>query len=318
MRRRLFESALLAAAFVVLTAGDGCHRADAGRPLIVILVPSQDNPFFKAEADAAAARAQSLGYRVRVDSHDDDAYRQDNLIDAAIASNAAALILDNAGADSSIAAVRRATRAGIPCFLIDREIDADGIAKAQIIADNDQGARVVAAEFARAVGAAGGEYAELLGRESDTNAQVRTRGFHAVLDTRPALKLVAAQSANWSQSEAFQKTETMLQAHGNVVGIIAGNDTMALGAAAAVKSSGLKGIVITGFDGSPDVLMAIRSSTVKATTLQPAVLIARMAVDEADRFLKSGSTGRPERQVIPCDLVTQSNVGDYADFEKKR
>ena len=110
----------------------------------------------------------------------DDAYRQDNLIDAAIASNASALILDNAGADSSIAAIRRATQAGIPCFLIDREIQASGIAKAQIIADNNQGARIVADEFVHAVGAEGGEYAELLGRESGhQNAQVRTKGFHA-------------------------------------------------------------------------------------------------------------------------------------------
>ena len=120
-----------------------CHRAELSRPLIVIIVPSQDNPFFKAEADAAAERALGLGYRVRVDAHDDDAYRQDNLIDSAIASNAAAIILDNAGADSSVAAVRRATQVGIPCFLIDREIEANGIAKAQIIADNDQGARIV-------------------------------------------------------------------------------------------------------------------------------------------------------------------------------
>ena len=252
---------MIAAAGLLFAAG--CHRADLQRPLIVIVIPSQDNPFFKAEADAAAARAQALGYRVRVDAHDDDAYRQDNLIDAAIASNAAAIILDNAGADASIAAVRRATRAGIPCFLIDREIDADGIAKAQIVADNDQGARVVAAEFARTLGPHGGDYAELLGRESDTNAQVRTSGFHAVLDQMPGLKRVAAQSANWSQSEAFQKTETILQAHGDIRGIIAGNDTMALGAAAAVKSSGLKGIVMTGFDGSPDALLAIKNGELR-------------------------------------------------------
>ena len=199
-----------------------------------------------------------------------------------------AMILDNAGADSSIAAVRRATQAGIPCFLIDREIEADGIAKAQIIADNDQGARIVADEFVRAVGPEGGEYAELLGRESDTNAQVRTQGFHAVLDKHPSLHRVSAQSANWSQSEAFQKTETMLQAHGGIRGIIAGNDTMALGASAAVKSSGLNGIVITGFDGSPDAIAAIRSGGLRATTLQPAVFIARLAVDEANQFLQVG------------------------------
>ncbi len=295
-----------------------CRRQDATRRLIVILIPSQDNPFFKAEGDAASSRAQSLGYRVRVDAHDDDAFRQDNLIDAAIASNAAAIILDNAGADSSIAAVRRATTAGIACFLIDREINATGIAKAQIIADNHQGAAIVAQYFARSIGPDGGSYVELLGRESDTNAQVRTAGFHSVIDRQANLVRVAAQSANWSQSEAFQKTETMLQAHPNLRGIIAGNDTMALGALAAVKSGGRTGIVITGFDGSPDAVAAIRSGELRATSLQPAVEIARLAVDEADQFLKTGSSGRPERQIIPCILVTHDNADDFRDFEKVR
>ena len=139
----------------VLFAFAGCHRDEHRKKLIVVIVPSEDNPYFKAEADAAAARALELGYRVRVDAHEDDAYRQDNLVDAAIASNAAAIILDNAGADATVSAVRRATRAGIAVFLIDREIDATGIAKAQIISDNDQGARLVAAEFARAMNCKG-------------------------------------------------------------------------------------------------------------------------------------------------------------------
>jgi erythritol transport system substrate-binding protein len=315
---RTFLKTPIAVVSLLLSAITACHRADLSKPLIVVLVPSQDNPFFKSEADAAAARAQALGYRVRIDVHDDDAYRQDNLVDAAIASNAAVIILDNAGADSSIAAVRRATQAGIACFLIDREIEADDIAKAQIISDNDQGARIVAEEFAHAMGSEGGEYAELLGRESDTNAQVRTRGFHAILDRHPELHRVAAQSANWSQSEAFQKTETMLQAHPSIHGIIAGNDTMALGAVAALKNAGVKGIVTTGFDGIPDAVAAIRSGALRATALQPAVLIARLAVDEADRFLKSGSTGRPERQIIACDLINQSNADEYSNFEKVR
>jgi len=295
-----------------------CHREKVSRPLMVIVVPSLDNPFFRAEASTAVALAGSLGYRVRVDAHDDDAYRQDNLIDSAIASNAATIILDNAGADSSIAAVQRATRKSIPCFLMDREIAVEGIAKAQIIADNDQGARIVATEFARGLGPDGGEYAELLGRESDTNAQVRTRGFHAVLDEQKNLVRVAAQSANWSQSEAFQKAETILQAHRNLRGIIAGNDAMALGAMAAVKSAGQTGIVITGFDGSPEAIAAIRAGDLRATTLQPAVAIARLAVNEADRFLKTGSTDKTERQLIPCDLVTRTNAGEYGEFEKVR
>ncbi|HXE08867.1 MAG TPA: D-ribose ABC transporter substrate-binding protein [Acidobacteriaceae bacterium] len=307
-------------ACVALVAICGCHARDT-RPLIAIIVPAEDNPYFKAEADAAAARAAQLGYRTRVDVHGDDAYRQDNLVDAAIASDAKALILDNAGTDASISAVRRASRAGIAVFLMDRQINARGIAKAQIVSDNDQGARLVAGEFDRAMHATypgKSSYAELIGRESDTNAQVRTTGFHAVLDKDPALTLAAAQSANWSQSEAFSKTETILQAHSDIRGIIAGNDTMALGAVAAVKSAGLHGIVIVGFDGSPDAIAAIKSGEMDATSLQPAVLISRMAVDEADVFLRRGFTGKPEIQIIPCDLVTRLNAGQFINFEKRQ
>lgn len=284
-------------------------------PLFVIIVPSQDNPFFKAEADAAAARAHHYGYRVRVYSHDDDAYKQDNLVDVAIASNAKVLLLDNAGADASVSAVRRATKAGIICVLMDREINASGIAKAQIIADNAQGARVVAAYFAKLLHNHG-NYAELLGKESDTNSQIRTQGFHAVLDKIPELKEVAAQSANWDQTQAFQKTEVILESNAKLDGIIAGNDTMAVGAAAAVKGSGRRNVVIVGFDGSPDALAAIRDGEMQATILQPAVKIARMAVDEARQYLKTGSTGKPEHQFVECSLVTAQNVGDFRNFEE--
>ena len=311
---RIVSSTLI---FAITLAVAGCQRnAESGKKLIAIVVPSQDNPFFKAEADAAAAKARQLGYRVRVDSHDDDAFKQDNLIDVAIASNAAVLILDNAGADASISAVRRATRAGIACFLIDREISASGIAKAQIIADNAQGARLAGAEFVGEMGQKGA-YAELVGRESDTNAQVRTTGFHAEIDRVPGLIMVSRQSANWSQAEGFQKTETMLQAHSNIRGIIAGNDTMAVGAVAAIKASGLPGMVVVGFDGSPDALEAIKQGTLAATVLQPAVRIAHLAVEQADGYLKTGSTGQPERQLIPCELVTRQNVEEFGVFERK-
>jgi erythritol transport system substrate-binding protein len=291
-----------------------CHREEYARPLAFVIVPSQDNPFFKAEADAAAQRAVELGYRVRVEAHDDDAYRQDNLIDAAIASGSSILLLDNAGADSSISAVRRATKAGLPVFLIDRSIDAGGIAKAQIIADNAQGAAQVAGSFMKAMDGHG-EYAELLGRESDTNAQIRTRGFHSVLDQSSGLKLVEAQSANWSQSEAFQKTETILQSHPHLKGIIAGNDTMALGAAAAAGGAGRRDLIISGFDGSPDAIAAITRNDLLATELQPAVVIARLGIEEADRFRRTGSTGKAERQIIPCELVDHANAADFHGFE---
>jgi len=315
----MFRSAFATWAFIfggVWLAGCGTGPSTRGPKTIAVITPSHDNPFFKAEAEAAAARARELGYEPTMSSHDDDAHKQDQLIDVAIANKAAAIILDNAGADASVAAVRKAKSAGIPVFLIDREINATGIAVSQIVSDNYQGASLVAQEFVRLMGEKG-NYIELTGRESDTNAAIRTRGFHDVLDKFDGLKQVGRQSANWSQTEAYQTIETMIQASRNVKGVIAGNDTMALGAAAALKNAGLEKVIVVGFDGSPDAIASIQAGGMKATVLQPASRIARMAVEQAHKYLTKGSTGLPEKQAIDCELVTAANADQFGIFGKK-
>ena len=283
---------------------------------IAVITPGHDNPFFKAEADAAAARARELGYEPVVNVHDDDANKQDQLIDVAIARKVAAIVLDNAGADASVAAVRKAKAAGIPAILIDREINVTGVAAAQIVSNNYQGASLAAEEFVKLLGEKG-RYIELVGRESDTNAAVRSRGFHDVLDKYPDLKLVARQSANWDQREAFQKMETLLQGNRDITGVIAGNDTMALGAMAALEGAGRKQVVVVGFDGSPDAIASIKAGGIEATVLQPAADIARLAVDQAHALLTKGSTGQPEKQSIDCELITKANADQFGVFARK-
>jgi hypothetical protein len=50
-----------------------------------------------------------------------------------------------------------------------------------------------------------------------------------------------------------------------------------------------------GFDGSPDELAGTRAG-LRAIVLQPAALAAEFAVEQAERFRKEGSTGKPEKQ----------------------
>jgi erythritol transport system substrate-binding protein len=317
MRTFRLTAALLAAiSLAACSSGGGPDTAREGASkLIVIITPSHDNPFFKAEAEAAQARARELGYETLLLSHDDDASKQDQLVDTAITRGAAAIVLDNAGADASIAAVRKAKEAGIPGFLIDREINATGIAVAQIVSNNYQGATLAAQEFVRLMGEKG-RYVEFLGRESDTNAAIRSKGFEDILERYPDMERVARPSANWSQTEAFQKMETILQGTGDIEGVISGNDTMAVGIVAALKGAGRDDVIVVGFDGSPDALDAIRKGDMQATALQPAVPIARMAVDQADRFIRTGSTGLPEKQSVDCLLVTTDNVDEFRMFER--
>jgi len=203
--------------------------------LMVIITPSHDNPFFKSEAVGAEAKAKELGYEALVLVHDDDANKQNELFDTAIARGAKAIILDNAGADATIAPVEKAKKAGIPTFLIDREINKTGVAIAQIVSNNYQGAKLGGEEFVKLMGEKG-NFVELVGKESDTNAGIRSQGYHDVIDQYPDLKMVARQSANWSQTEAYEKMESIIQANPEIKGVICGNDTMAMGAMHDVRS----------------------------------------------------------------------------------
>ncbi len=325
MRRTIVGVSALALASLSLTAcgssssggsssgGSSSAAAGSGSKLIVIITPSPDNVFFKAEQVAADAEAKKLGYTTLVLSHDDDPTKQSQAIDTAISRKAAAIILDNAGADVTVTALQKAKDAGIPSFLIDREINSTGVAVAQIVSNNSQGATLGGQEFAKDMGQSG-EYFELTGKATDTNAGVRSQGYHSVLDQLPKMKMVAQQSANWDQTEALQKTATMLQAHPNVKGIIAGNDTMALGAWAALQAAKKTNVIVTGFDGSPDVVASILAGGIKATVLQPAAQISQMAVDQADKYITSGSTGQPEKQSVDCVLVNKDNASKVKDF----
>ena len=257
-----------------------------GSNIIYIITPSVSNPAFKAEADTATAKAKELGYEVKAASHDDDPTKQTELFDSAIADKAAAIICDNAGADATVEAVKKARDAGIPTFLIDREINAEGVAISQIVANNYQGAKAIAEKFVEAMGEKG-KYVELLGKESDTNAGVRSSAFHEVVDQYPDMEMVAQQTANWEKTEAYDKMEAMLQANPDIEGVMCGNDTMLEGVCAALQAAGKK-LPVIGVDGSDEAAALIKSGDATGTALQQFAVIAETAVVQADKYLKEG------------------------------
>ena len=71
------------------------------------------------------------------------------------------------------------------------------------------------------------------------------------------MKMVAQQTANWSQTEAFSVMESLLQANPDIQGVICSNDTMALGAQSALTAAGMTGVIVVGFDGFDDVNASI-------------------------------------------------------------
>jgi erythritol transport system substrate-binding protein len=205
--------------------------------LISIIVTDPANPYWYTEGQVAKATAEKLGYKANLSAHKGDTNAESRLIDTAITNKSAAIILDPANADGSIGAVKKAVAAGIPVFLVNAEINQEGLAKAQLVSNNAQGAALGAQQWVESVGDKG-NYVELFGNPADNNAATRSNGYETVLSQYPDLKKVGKEVANWDRTQGYQKMQSLLQAHPDIIGVISGNDEMALGAIAALKEAG--------------------------------------------------------------------------------
>lgn len=280
--------------------------------LISIIVNDPANPYWFTEGEVAKATAEELGYEATVSAHKGDTNTESALVDAAITNGAAAIVLDPANADGSVGVVRKATEAGIPVFLVNAEINESGIAIAQLVSNNAQGAALGAVAWQELVGDSA-KYVEFFGNPSDNNAATRSNGYNTVLSQFTGLEKVAQETANWDRTQGFQKMQSIMQAQATIDSVISGNDEMALGAIAALKEAGrLDGVIVGGFDGSPDAVDAVKAGEMAYTVLQPVAVFSREAVIQADHYIR---TGEPmvadEKQLFDCLLITPANVANY-------
>lgn len=202
---------LLAAAMVV-----GFTAAASAAGLISIIVNDPANPYWLTEGNVAKAEAEKLGYTANVGAHKGDTNTESNLIDTAITNKSVAIILDPANADGSVGAVKKAIAANIPVFLVNAEINQEGLAKGQLVSNNAQGAALGAQQWVQAVGEKG-KYVELLGAPSDNNAATRSNGYATVLSQYPDLEKAASQVANWDRTQGHDKMQSMLQANPDII-----------------------------------------------------------------------------------------------------
>jgi len=183
-----------------------------------------------------------------------------------------------------------------------------GIAIAQLVSNNAQGAALGAVEFQSLVGDTA-KHVEFFGNPADNNAATRSNGYETVLSQYRGLEKVA----NWDRTQGCNKMQSIIQANPVIDAVISGNDEMALGAIAALKEAGkLDGVIVGGFDGSPDAVAAVESGEMAYTVLQPVAVFSREAVIQADYFIKNGKPMvAEEKQLFDCLLITTDNVVNY-------
>lgn len=323
------RSALLALAMLGVTVGcgdsqkagsDGATVPTEGatpspeKPRIALIMKSLANEFFStmskgAEAYAAANR-ESLELIVNGIQDETDLSGQVSLVEQMISQNVAAIVIAPADSKALVPVLHRALEAGIVVINIDNRLDAEvlkaeGITIPFVGPDNRAGAKQVG-EYLAAKLQSGDEVAILEGIETSFNGQQRTLGFEEAM-LAAGLKIVASQSAQWEMSAANQAAAAMLTAHPELKAILACNDSMALGALAAVKAAGRVNVQIVGFDNITAVQQAIRDNQLLATADQHGDQLAVYGIEYALQSLNGGKAAIADRETV-VDLITAKEL----------
>ncbi len=274
-----------------------------GTGAIGLSVSTQNNPFFVTLVEGAKAAATEAGVQLIVVDAGDDASKQVSDIEDLVSKNISVLIVNPVDSDTVSGVVQTAVNKGVKVISADRVVNGVEI-DCQIASDNVLGAELATQFIVDQLGE-GAKVAELQGTNGASAAIDRGKGFHNIADEK--LEVVASQTANFDRTEGMNVMENMLQANGDIQGVFAANDEMALGAVKAIAGA-KKDIVVVGFDATDDAIASIKAGEMDATIAQQPDLIGATAVDTALKLI----AGETVDKSIPVEvtLITANNAGN--------
>lgn len=316
---------------ILLTVGCG-SRDDASngsgsdataknsKPRIALIMKSLANEFFSNMANGAETHqsGNTDRYDLVVNGIKDerDLSRQVSLVDEMVASGVDAIVIAPADSKALVPALRRAKQAGIVVVNIDNQLDQEILKQENVKIpfvgpDNFAGAKKVGEYLAKSLEGSSKKVGVLEGIRTSFNAQQRRKGFEAAM-AAAGIEIVDSQSAEWEMSKANTITSSMLSEHPEITAILAANDSMALGAIAAVKSAGRSGEVqIVGFDNISAIQTAIHEQKVLATADQHGDQLAVFGIEAALREINGEGVG--EDLETPVDLITAETLNALSE-----
>lgn len=270
-----------------------------------VSISTTNNPYFVAMKDGLDKFAGEKKVSLKVADAQDDAARQADDIQNFISQNVDAILINPVDSKAVVSSIKAANSANIPVILIDRGSEG-GDVLTTVASDNVEAGKMAAEFVVKELGEKAKAF-ELSGVPGASATVDRGKGFNKIAKTK--LDILSSQSANFDRAKALNTAQNMIQGHKDVQVIFAQNDEMALGAAQAVKSAGLKDILIVGIDGQPDAHDAIKNGDITATIAQQPAKMGEIAIQAAIDHYQGKKVKKTT--VSPIYLVTKETVYQY-------
>ena len=268
-----------------------------------------ENEFMAGLASAVEEAAANAGIKMTVYSADFDPANQISQVESAIAQGVDAVLLQPASFDGVTAAVDALIAADIPFVTFHESVSVQDRVASYVGINLGLIGTSTMTQVVEDLGGSG-KIAMMYGELGNTAQIAITDGYNEILADYPGIEVVFDGTANWTTDQALTLAENWLSTGAEIDAIVCNNDGMALGALQAVKSAGKTGeILISGNDGVPQVIDAIKAGEIAATIYTDAKGEAEKAI-EVLLMLLNGESVESE-YIIPPLVITPINVNEY-------
>ena len=291
---------------VSLLAASTLVRAE-DKITIGVSLPQDDNPFYIGMLKGIRARADELGWDVATVSSNEDKLKQINGVKDLVAKGVKGILISPIDAVGVNAAYDAAAAAKIPIVSLARGSTSPN-QTIHVAMDEVQVGRDIAEWTAKKLGGKG-KVAMLLGPSGAPTFRNLAQGYTEVMAKYPDIQIVFKTDGPLTRERGLKNAEDALVANPDLKVIYAANDDLALGAMQAVLAANRGGqTIVTGMNGVPPALRAVKEGNIAMTIELNPVLWGRLGVGVLATFLK-GEKVEP-RVFIKHVVIDGSNVDE--------
>jgi len=272
---------------------------------IGVSLAQDDNPFYIAMLKGIRERAQELGWEVVTVSANEDKAKQIAGVQDLIARGVKGILISPIDAVGVNAAYDAAKAANIPIVSVARGSTSPN-QTLHVAMDETQIGRDIAEWTAKTIGGEG-KVAMLLGPSGVPTFRNLGDSYAQVMAGYPKIQVAFRADGPLTRERGIKQAEDALVANPDLKAIYAANDDVALGAMQAVLAADRSGkTIVTGMNGVPPALRAVKDGKLAMTVELNPVLWGRLGVDVLAGYLK-GEKIEP-RVFIKHVIIDQTNI----------
>ena len=295
----------------------GCSGADkeasgTGEESVAVVLKTLSSPYWKYVEAGAKAAGKDLGVDVKVvgPSAESEVIQQVNMLEDQISQSPGAIVVAPSQPETVVPVLETASQSDLPVLLIDS--DAEFAGKTSFIGTENHTAGIEGGKLLASMLQKGDKVVLISGALGNPATDARIKGAKEALE-EAGLEVVAEQPGDSDKTKAMSVMENILQKNGDVKGVFAANDDMALGVLRAVEAKGAD-IKVIGTDGTEEAVESILDGKLAGTIAQSPYNMGYQGVENALKAINGEKV--KERIDSGIDIITNENAEEKLEFLK--